>query len=79
MYALASTDAGARTLRAPRANRVFCTDKNRIRTENTVLVKSKTGLGLLFIQDRRLRADGFSSAQHPNTATMASRDLRGHA
>jgi hypothetical protein len=30
-------------LRAARANRVFCTDKKRIRTENTVMVESKDG------------------------------------
>ena len=29
-----------------RANRVFCTDEKRIRTENTVMDKSKGGLGL---------------------------------
>jgi hypothetical protein len=28
-------------LRAARANRIFCTDKKRIRTENTVMVNSK--------------------------------------
>jgi len=65
-----------------RANRVFGTDEKRIRTENTVMDKSKNGLGLGFIQDRRLRADvlfiraqstiradGSSSAQHRNSAT----------
>jgi hypothetical protein len=30
-------------LRAARANRVFCTDKKRIRTENTVMDKSNNG------------------------------------
>jgi len=62
-------------LRAARANRVFCADEKRIRTENTVIVNSK-GRRRGFIQDRRLgadvlfiraqsaiRADGFSSAQ----------------
>src|ERR1039458_1151582 len=34
-------------LRAARANRVFCTDEKRIRAENTVMDKSKNGLGLL--------------------------------
>jgi hypothetical protein len=29
-----------------RANRVFCTDKKRIRTENAVMDKNKDGLGL---------------------------------
>jgi hypothetical protein len=45
-------------LRAPRANRVFRADEKRIRSENTVTDKSKkTVFG--FIQDTRLRADGF--------------------
>jgi len=35
-------------LRAARANRVFCTDKKRIHTENTVMDKSNDGL-LLFL------------------------------
>jgi len=61
-------------LRAARADGVFCTDEKRIRSENTVMVRSKDGEG--FLQDRRLhtdgfivraqstiRADGFSSAQ----------------
>jgi hypothetical protein len=34
-------------LRATRANRVFGTDEKRIRTKNTVMDKSKDGLGLL--------------------------------
>ncbi|MBI5911220.1 MAG: hypothetical protein HY848_14870 [Betaproteobacteria bacterium] len=42
-------------MRAARANRVFCADENRIRTENTVLDKTRTARG--FVQDRRLRAD----------------------
>ena len=42
-------------LRAARANRVFCADEKRIRTEKTVMVQTRTGRGL--IQDRRLRAD----------------------
>ncbi|MBI5909813.1 MAG: hypothetical protein HY848_07665 [Betaproteobacteria bacterium] len=69
-------------LRAARANRVFCTDKTHIRTENAVMDKNNKGLGVAFIQDRRLRADvlfiraqsairadGFSSAQNRNSAT----------
>jgi hypothetical protein len=68
-------------LRAARANRVFRTDEKRIRAENTVMNKSNNAPGLGFIQDRRLRADvlfiraqsairadGFSSAQHRNSA-----------
>jgi len=35
-------------LRAPRANRVFYTDKKRIRTENTVTVNTKQGVGVLY-------------------------------
>jgi hypothetical protein len=34
-----------------RANRVFCADEKRIRTENTVLDKSKGRLGLYKITD----------------------------
>jgi len=33
-------------LRAARANRVFCTDKKRIRTEYAVINKNTDGLGL---------------------------------
>jgi len=46
-------------LRAARANRVFGTDEKRIRTKNTVMVKSNSILGLILRQDRRLRADVF--------------------
>jgi hypothetical protein len=42
-----------------RANRVFCADEKRIRTENTVLVNSKHS------------ADGFSSTQRYESATSA--------
>jgi hypothetical protein len=69
-------------LRAARANRVFYTDEKHIRVENTVMNKNNDDLGLAFIQDRRsradarfiraqstIRADGFSSAQHRNSAT----------
>jgi hypothetical protein len=35
-------------LRAARANRVFCTDEKRIRTENTVMVNTKRGVGVLY-------------------------------
>ena len=34
-------------LRAARANRVFCTDEKRIRTENTVMDKNKDSVGVL--------------------------------
>ena len=46
------------TLRASRANRVFCTDKKRIRTEKRLRLKAGTAWGCS-IQDRRLRADRF--------------------
>ena len=40
-------------LRAARANRVFCTDDKRIRTENTVTVNTKHSVGFLYeIVDR---------------------------
>jgi len=64
-------------LRAARANRVFCTDEKRIRTENTVTVNNKHSAGVLYkIADcvrtasrhraqSTIRADGFSSAQQP--------------
>jgi hypothetical protein len=64
MYPPTSADVGTRRLRAARANRVFGTDEKRIRTKNTVMDKSKSGLGLVFIQDHRLCADGFSSARN---------------
>jgi hypothetical protein len=51
-------------LRAARANRVFGTDEKRIRTKNTVMDKSKSGFGVVLIQDRRWRADGFSSVRN---------------
>jgi hypothetical protein len=41
-----SVDVSAQPLRAPRANRGFGTDEKRIRTETTVLDKSKIGSGL---------------------------------
>jgi hypothetical protein len=47
-------------LRATRANRVFCTDKKRIRTENPVMMKNKDSLGF---NTRSLIAHGY--AFHP--------------
>src|SRR5674476_271162 len=44
-YSSTSAYVDARTLRAPRANRVFRTDKKRIRTENTVMNKNKAVRG----------------------------------
>jgi hypothetical protein len=37
-----------RSLRAARANRVFCTDEKRIRTKNAVMIEDKDEPGLLF-------------------------------
>jgi len=49
-------DVGTRSLRAARANRVFCTDRKRIRTENTVIVNTKHGVVVLYkIDDPRRR------------------------
>src|SRR3970282_1261106 len=44
-------------LRAARANRDLCTDEKRIRTEITVMDIRKSGLGMAFIRDRRMRTD----------------------
>ena len=35
-------------MRAARANRVFCTDEKRIRTENTVIVNTKQAVWVLY-------------------------------
>jgi hypothetical protein len=43
-----STDAGARPLRAARANRVFCADEERIRAENTVMDENKDRAQVLY-------------------------------
>jgi hypothetical protein len=43
-----SSDVAKRTLRAPRANRLFCTDKKRIRTEKTVIVNNQNSSGVLY-------------------------------
>jgi hypothetical protein len=44
-----------------RANRVFCADEKRIRTENTVMEKPRTVRG--FYTRSAIRADGPPSAQ----------------
>jgi hypothetical protein len=54
-------------LRAARANRVFCADEKRIRTENTVMVNTKRSAG--GYTRSVIRAGGFSSAQNRNSAT----------
>jgi hypothetical protein len=58
-----SMSAGGRCALA-RANPVFGTDEKRIRTKNTVIDKDRDGVGLVFIRDRRLRTDGFSSVRN---------------
>jgi hypothetical protein len=58
-------------LRAARANRVFCTDEKRIRTENTVIDKSDKRLGLSLYKI----ADCVRMAFHP----CAIGDPRGRA
>jgi len=40
-------------LRASRANRIFCTDEKRIRTENTVMSKQQNGLWLRLGQTKK--------------------------
>jgi hypothetical protein len=50
-----SIDTDLRPLRAPRANRAFCTDEQRIRTESTVMDKSKGGLALFLYEIADLR------------------------
>jgi len=60
-------------LRAPRANRVFCTDEKHIRAENTVMDKNKGGLGRLFskiVDYARMR---FSSAHNQRSARTGRR------
>jgi hypothetical protein len=51
-------------LRAPRANHVFGTDEKRIRTENTVIDKSKGGLDLLLSKIADCARMCFSSAHN---------------
>jgi hypothetical protein len=41
-----------------RANRVFRADEKRIRTKNAVMIETQKRCRV-FIQDRRLRTDGF--------------------
>jgi len=42
-YPVSSANVAEPTLRALRANRVFCADKKRIRTENTVMYENQHG------------------------------------
>jgi hypothetical protein len=59
-------------LRAARANRVFCTDEKRIRAENTVMVNTKHGAGILYkiVDCARMR---FSSVRNRRSARTGSR------
>jgi len=43
-----SASAAVQALRAPRANRAFCTDEKRIRPENAVTVNTKHSVGDLY-------------------------------
>jgi len=71
-------------LRALRANRVFWTDKKRIRPENTVMDKNKAVLGLLLckiadcarmclssVRNRRSARTAFRPRNKRNSATTA--------
>jgi len=60
-------------LRAARANRVFGTDEKRIRAENTVPEKSKSGFGwflCMIVDCARIR---FSSVRNQRSARTAFR------
>jgi hypothetical protein len=83
MFCAANTVECDERLCALRAPTVFLVRIKTIRTKNTVMDKTRSALG--FIQDRRsrtngfiirtqatIRADGFSSAQFRNSATMGS-------
>jgi hypothetical protein len=62
-----------KTLRATRANRVFCTDKKRIRTENAVMVKSNNGLGLFLSKIVDCARTRFSSVRNRRSARTGRR------
>jgi hypothetical protein len=59
-------------LRAARANRVFCADKKRIRTENTVMVNTKHSAGGLYKIADCVRMC-FSSVRNRRSARTAFR------
>jgi hypothetical protein len=65
-----------RPLRAPRANRVFGTDKKRIRTENAVMEKSDLGLCLLLSEIVDCVRICFSSARNRRSARTGRRPRR---
>jgi hypothetical protein len=60
-------------LRAARANLVFCADEKRIRTENTVLDKSKGGLGWLLYKIADCARMCFSSVRNRRSARTGRR------
>ena len=61
------------SLRAARANRVFCTDEKRIRTKNTVMVKSKDDLELFLYEIADWARMCFSSVPDRRSARTAFR------
>jgi len=56
-----------------RANRVFRADENRIRAKNTVMNKSKSGLGWLLSKIVDCARMCFSSVRNRRSARTASR------
>jgi len=62
-----------------RANRVFCTDEKRIRTENAVIDKSNHGVGLLLSKITDCVRICFSSARNRRSARTGRRPRKlGH-
>jgi len=61
----------SKSSRGTRANRVFATDEKRIRSKNTVLIKSKDGIGFLYkiVDCARMR---FSSVRNRRSARTDS-------
>jgi hypothetical protein len=60
-------------LRAARANRDFCADEKRIRTEITVMDKSKDGLDLLLSKITNCARMCFSYVRNRRSARTVSR------
>jgi hypothetical protein len=60
-------------LRAARADRVFCADEKRIRTENTILDKGNHGFGLVFYKIADCARMCFSSVRNRRSARTAFR------
>jgi hypothetical protein len=60
-------------LRAPRANRVFVTDEKRIRNKNTVMDRSKDGLGVFSSKIADCERTGSSSARKRRSARTGRR------